>query len=262
MPQIHPTAVIDPGAKLAEDVEIGACAVVGPDVNLAAGVSLRPHALVTGRTTVGERTRIFPFAVLGEEPQDKTFSGESTELVIGADNVIREHAVIHVGTRKGGGCTRIGDDNLIMNGVHIGHDGQLGSHIIIASQCALGGHVEVEDHAVIGGLCGVHQFARIGESAMVAALSGATKDVPPFSLVAGERAHVVGLNTVGLRRRGFSPESLRQIKHAFHLLFSSKLRLEPAMARVREEILEQGPGSPEVERLLRFLVASERGVSR
>lgn len=258
MPRIHPAAVVDPRAKIAEDVEIGACAMVGPEVELAAGVELRPHAYVWGRTHVGEGTRVFPFAVLGEEPQDKSFSGETTELVIGRQNVIREHVTIHVGTRKGGGCTRLGDDNLIMNGVHVGHDTQVGSHCIIASHCAIAGHVSIADFAVIGGLSGIHQFARIGESAMVAALSGVTKDAPPFSIVAGERATLRGINTVGLGRRGFSEEARRQIKRAYHLLFGSKLRLEPALARVREEGLD----APEVGRLLAFLESSERGFSR
>ena len=184
MPRIHPSAVVEPGAKIAADVVIGALAVVGSEVELAAGVELRPHAHVCGRTTIGEGTRVFPFAVIGEEPQDKSFTGETTRLAVGRDNVIREHATIHVGTPKGGGCTRIGDDNFIMNGVHIGHDTEIGSHCIIASHCALGGHALVEDHAVIGGLCGVHQFARVGESVMVAATSALSKDAPPFSLVA------------------------------------------------------------------------------
>lgn len=258
MPEIHATAVVDPQAKVADDVQIGAFAVVGPEVELAAGVELRPHAHVWGRTSVGEGTRIFPFAVLGEEPQDKSFSGESTELVVGRENVIREHVTVHVGTVKGGGCTRIGDDNLIMNGVHLGHDTQVGSHCIIASQCAVAGHVAIEDYAVVGGLSGIHQYARIGESAMVAALSGVTKDAPPFSLVAGERATTRGLNAVGLKRRGFSAESRRQVKRAFHLLFASKLRLEEALARVREEGLD----APEVLRLLAFMESSQRGVSR
>ncbi len=209
-------------------------------------------------TTIGEGTRVFPFAVLGEEPQDKSFSGESTELLVGRGNVIREHATIHVGTQRGGGCTRIGDDNFIMNGVHLGHDAQIGSHCIIASFCAFGGHAVVEDHAVVGGLCGVHQFARVGESAMVAAMSGLSKDVPPFSLVSGQRARVRGINVVGLRRRGFSEKVRAEIKHAFHILFSSKLRLEPALDRLRSEQFE----SDEVARLLHFLESSERGFCR
>jgi UDP-N-acetylglucosamine acyltransferase len=258
LPRVHPTAVVEPGAKLAEDVEIGAHGYVGAEVELAAGVVLRPHVCVTGRTTIGERTRIFPFAVLGEEPQDKSFSGESTRLAVGRDTTIREHAVIHVGTQKGGGCTRIGDDTLIMNGVHVGHDGQIGSHVIIASLCALAGHVRIEDHAVVGGLTGIHQFVRVGESAMVAATSAVSQDVPPFALVSGDRARLSGLNAVGLRRRGFSPETRRQIHRAYHLIFHSKLRFAAAAERVRTEI----QGCAEVDRLLRFLESSERGFVR
>jgi UDP-N-acetylglucosamine acyltransferase len=232
--------------------------VIGPEVVLGEGVEIRPHALVTGRTQVGARTRIFPFAVLGEEPQDKSFSGEATELVIGADNVLREHVTIHVGTAGGGGCTRIGDDNFIMNGVHIAHDVVIGSHVIVASQVAIAGHAEVQDYAVIGGLSGVHQFARVGESAMVGGLTGVTLDAPPFGLVAGDRATLRGVNAVGLRRRGFDAEVRREIKRAYHLLFGSKLRREAALTQARAE----GFASAEVERLLAFVEASSRGVSR
>ena len=258
MPRIHPSAVVDPRAKLAEDVEIGPGATVGPEVELAAGVELRPHAYVWGRTHVGAGTRVFPFAVLGEEPQDKSFSGESTQLVIGRGNVIREHVTIHVGTLKGGGCTRIGDDNLIMNGVHVGHDTRIGSHCILASHCAIAGHVAIEDFAVVGGLSGIHQFARVGESVMTAANSMLTKDAPSFSMVAGDRARLVGLNVVGMRRRGFPAETQAAIKRAFHILFYSKLRAEPALAKVREELGE----TPEVARLLRFLESAQRGFVR
>ena len=258
MPRIHASAIIEPGAKIADDVVIGAFAMVGSEVELAAGVELRPHAHVCGRTTVGEGTRIFPFAVLGEEPQDKSFTGETTQLLVGRDNVIREHVTIHIGTRKGSGCTRIGDDNFIMNGVHIGHDSEIGSHCIIASYCALGGHVLVEDYVVIGGLSGVHQFARIGESVMVAAASALSKDAPSFALVSGRRARVKGINVVGLRRRGFSAEVRAEIKHAFHILFNSKLRLDLALERVRAEHFE----CDEVARLLHFLENSKRGFCR
>jgi UDP-N-acetylglucosamine acyltransferase len=255
---VHPTAIVETGAELADDVRVGAFAVIGPEVRLAAGVEVRPHALVTGRTRIGERTRVFPFAVLGEEPQDKSFSDEATELVIGADNVLREHVTIHVGTLKGGGSTRIGDDNFIMNGVHVAHDVQIGSHVIVASQVAIAGHAEIQDYAVIGGLSGVHQHARVGESAMVGALSGVTLDAPPFSLVSGERATLRGVNAVGLRRRGFAREVRQEIKRAYHLLFGSKLRLEEALEQAKKERF----ASAEVERLLAFVEASARGVSR
>jgi UDP-N-acetylglucosamine acyltransferase len=256
--RVHPTAVVDPAAKLADDVEVGAFSWVGPGVELGPGVAVANHVSLSGATRVGARTRIFPFAALGGEPQDKTFSGERTRLEIGADNVIREGVTLHVGTPKGGACTRVGDDNLIMNGAHIAHDCQIGSHVIVASFCGLAGHVSVEDWAVLGAYTGVHQFARVGESVMTAANSMLSLDAPPFALVAGDRARVVGLNTVGLRRREFPEPVVRALRHAFHLLFTSKLRFEQALARVREEL----PDSPEVGRLMSFLADSKRGVCR
>jgi UDP-N-acetylglucosamine acyltransferase len=256
--RIHPSSVIDPAAKLAEDVEVGAFAFIGPEVELGPGVLVANHASVTGRTRIGRRTRIFPFAAVGGEPQDKKFEGEVTELIIGAENVIREGSTIHVGTGLGGGITRLGDDNLIMNGAHIAHDVSIGSHCIVASFCGVAGHVEVEDHAVLGAFTGVHQFTRIGESAMTAANSMLSQDAPPFSMVAGDRARLAGMNAVGLKRRGFDRETRRAIKHAFHLIFSSRLKLEQAALRLRDEL----PDQPEVERLLRFLEGSKRGYCR
>jgi UDP-N-acetylglucosamine acyltransferase len=256
--RVHSTAIVESGAQLADDVEVGAYAFVGADVVLCAGVRVDPHAVVTGRTRVGDRSRIFSFACVGGEPQDKTFGGEPTRLEIGRDNVLREHVTIHVGTSRGGGCTRTGDDNMIMNGAHIAHDCQIGSHCIIASFCGLAGHVTVGDHVVLGAYTGVHQFARVGESVMAASNAKLSQDAPPFAMVAGDRARLVGVNSVGLRRRGFDGEIARQIKHAFHILFNSRLRLEPALARVREEV----PDSPEVTRLLTFLEKSERGFCR
>jgi UDP-N-acetylglucosamine acyltransferase len=256
--RVHPSAVVDRRARLAESAVVGPYCTLGPEVELGPDVELRSHVHVAGRTSLGARTRVFPFVVLGEEPQDQTFSGEATALAIGADNVIREHSSIHVGTPRGGGCTRVGNDNLIMNGAHIGHDVQVGSHTIIASHVAIAGHAVVEDYARIGGLSGVHQYARVGESAMVAALSGVSLDVPPFALVAGERATLRGLNVVGLRRRGIPSAVRDELKRAFHILFFSKLRLEPALERVRAA----GFKSDEVVRLLSFFELSERGVTR
>ena len=186
------------------------------------------------------------------------FDGQTSALLIGENNVIREYAAIHVGTAGGGGCTRIGDDNLIMNNVHIAHDCQIGSHCIIATFTALAGHVVVEDHVVFGAMTGVHQYARIGESAFTGANSMVAKDAPPFARVAGDRARFVGLNTIGLKRREFPAETIATLKHAFHLLFHSRLRLEPAVKRVERECAD----SPEVAKLLTFLSGSERGFIR
>jgi UDP-N-acetylglucosamine acyltransferase len=258
MARIHATAIVESGAKLADDVEIGPYAVIGPQVHLDSGVTVAHHASILGSTRVGARTRIFPYALLGGEPQDKAFAGEATSLEIGRDNVIREHATIHLGTLPGGGCTRIGNENLIMNTAHIAHDCQIGSQCIIASFCGLAGHVTVEDHVVLGAYTGVHQFSRIGESVMAASNAKLSRDAPPFSMVAGDRARLVGVNSTGLRRRDFSKETVRAVKHAFHILFHSKLRLDTALARVREEL----GGTPEVSRLLCFLESSERGFCR
>lgn len=258
MARIHPTASVEAGAVLAADVEIGAYVYVGAEVELGAGVRVGHHAALLGRTSIGERSRVFPFACIGGDPQDKAFSGEPTRLEIGADNVIREHVTIHLGTPRGGGCTRIGDDNLIMNSAHIAHDCQIGSHCIIASFSGLAGHVRVEDHVVLGAYTGVHQFARVGESVMAASNAKLSLDAPPFAMVAGDRARLVGLNSVGLRRRGFEPERIRALKHAFHLIFASRLRLEVALEQVAEEF----SGVPEVERLTSFLRKSERGFCR
>ena len=258
MRQVHEAALVDPKACLGENVRVGPWSMIGPDVTLGDGVEVGPHVVVTGKTTIGARTRLFPFAAIGGEPQDKSSAGAATELVIGADNVIREHVTIHAGTPRGGGATTVGDDNLIMNGSHIGHDCRVGSHCIIAAYSGLAGHVVVEDHVVLGGYTGIHQFARIGESVMAAANAKVSKDCVPFSLIAGDRARLVGVNVVGLRRRGFSPETVSAIRRAFHVLFHSKLRFETALAQVRAE----AAGNPEVERLVAFLEKSERGFTR
>jgi len=258
VPDVHASAVVDPRASLADGVVVGPFAVVGPDVELAEGVELGAQAHVTGRTRVGARTRIFPFAVVGEQPMDKKFAGEVSYLEIGCDNVIREHATVHVGTEKGGGTTRIGDDNLIMNGAHVAHDVQVGSHTILASFAGCAGHVEVGDHAVLGAYTGVHQYARIGESVMTAANTMLAQDAPPFALMAGDRAHLAGINVVGLKRRGFSPEARRAIKHAYHVLFSSKLPIAEGLKRLADE----GEPTAEVARLVRFLETSQRGIAR
>lgn len=258
MARVHPSASIETGAKLARDVEVGPFAVIGPEVELAEGVVVGTHAVVTGRTAIGARTRISPFACVGGEAQIKGSVEEPGRLAIGEDNVIREQATINAGSTKGGGCTRIGDDNMFMIGSHVGHDCEIGSHCIVGNFTALGGHVLVQDFAVLSAYTGVHQHARVGESVMVAANAKIAQDVPPFAMVAHDRARLVGLNTIGMKRRGLSPAAIREIKHAFHVLFHSKRRLREAIVRVREEL----PDRPEIARLLRFLETSERGVCR
>lgn len=258
MPAVHPSALVDPRARLADDVSVGAFSVVGPEVELAAGVDIATHVTLTGSTRIGEGTRVSSYACIGGEPQVSGYSGESTRLEIGQRNVIREHVTIHVGTANGGGCTRLGDDNFIMNGAHVAHDCQVGSHCIVASFSGLAGHVSVGDYAVLGAYTGVHQFARVGESVMAASNAKLSLDAPPFSMVAGDRARLVGLNSVGLRRRDFDDDQRRALKRAFHIIFHSRLRLEEALDRVRSEFSE----SDEVERLVRFLEKSERGFCR
>lgn len=258
MSAVHPTALVDPRARLADDASVGAYSILGPEVELGPGVQIASHVTVAGSTTIGAGTRISPYACIGGEPQVNGYSGDSTHLEIGRNNVIREHVTIHVGTPKGGGCTRVGDDNFIMNGAHIAHDCQVGSHCIVASFSGLAGHVSVGDFAVLGAYTGVHQFARVGESVMAASNAKLSLDAPPFSMVAGDRARLVGLNSVGLGRRDFDADQRKALKRAFHVIFHSRLRLEEALDRVRSELSE----SNEVERLVRFLEKSERGFCR
>lgn len=256
--RVHPTAIVAPEAELGEGVTVGAYAMVGPKVRAGAGTAIGPHAVVEGRTSIGERNQIFQFASVGAAPQDLKYHGEDSELIIGDDNRIREFCTLQPGTEGGGMLTRIGNGNLLMNYVHIAHDCSLGDRIVIANATQLGGHVTIEDGAVIGALSGIHQFVRVGESTLVGAGSMVSLDVPPFCNAAGDRATLHGLNSLGLRRRGFSDELLQNIKRAYRTLFQSELRVAEAAARVREEL----PGIPEVERLVAFIERSERGVCR
>ncbi|TFG94586.1 MAG: acyl-ACP--UDP-N-acetylglucosamine O-acyltransferase [Myxococcales bacterium] len=257
MARIHSSAVVDPGAKLADDVEIGPYCVIGGEVELGRGVSVGPHAVIVGRTSIGPRTRIFPFTVIGEAPQ-LLEADPGTRLLIGADNVIREFCSIHAGSGAGGDATRLGDGNFLLNNVHVAHDCRIGDRCVLASLSAFAGHVVIEDHAVIGAMVGVHQFVRIGEHSFTGAATRLSKDVPPFSRVAGQRAHWIGVNAVGLRRRSFAPEKIDELRRAFRVLFRSKLRLAAAIDRVALE----HAGTPEVERLLHFLATSRRGITR
>jgi UDP-N-acetylglucosamine acyltransferase len=256
--RIHPTAVVDPRTTLGDDAVVGAHSVIEGEVEIGPGAEIGPQVCIQGRTRIGARTRIFPFSVIGAPPQILAKERLGGRLEIGEDNEIREFASIHVGSPGGGGLTHIGDGNLIQNSVHIAHDCKIGSHCVLAAQSGIGGHVNIEDHVVVGAKSGVHQFVRVGESGFTAANSMVSKDVAPFSKVAGDRARFVGVNRINLERRGFPPERIAVIKHAFHLLFQSRLLFEDACLRVEEEC----KASKDVARLLAFLRSADRGFVR
>jgi UDP-N-acetylglucosamine acyltransferase len=219
---IHATAIIDPTAQLGADVSIGPYCVIGPHVKLGDGVQLMSHVAIDGRTSVGAKTVIYPFASLGHRPQDLKFHGEPSTLEIGKNNQIREHVTINPGTEGGGMVTRIGDNCLFMMAAHVAHDCRVGNNVILANNATLAGHVTVGDFVIIGGLSAVHQFVRIGANAIIGGMSGVESDVIPFGLVKGERAHLAGLNMVGLERRGFSRDDIRALRSAYRMLFANE----------------------------------------
>ncbi|MFQ5778352.1 MAG: acyl-ACP--UDP-N-acetylglucosamine O-acyltransferase [Terriglobia bacterium] len=254
---IHPTAVIDPGARLAADVRVGPFTVIGPEVEIGAGTEVGPHVVVEGPTRIGRRNRIFPFCTIGLIPQDLKFKGERSEVVIGDDNRIREFVSIHRGTEGGGSVTCVGNSNLIMAYVHIAHDCQLGDHIIMGNAATLAGHVVIEDHAIVGAFCGVHQFCRIGRHGFIGGYTVITQDVLPFSRTVHERgAKVYGVNVIGLRRRSFSKERINHIQQAVRLLTDSNLNTQQAVEQIRQNMNQ----SEDIEALVRFVETSERGV--
>jgi UDP-N-acetylglucosamine acyltransferase len=241
MRQIHPTAIIAPGATLAGDVVIGPYCVVGARVELGAGVRLMAHVVVEGRTTIGEGTRIFPFASIGFEPQDLKYRGEDSALIIGRNNTIREHVTMNPGTEGGGMVTRVGDHGLFMVGVHVAHDCQIGDHVIMANNATLAGHVVVEDYALLGGLSAVHQFVRIGRHAMIGGMSGVERDVIPYGQVMGDRARLSGLNIIGMQRSGFSREDIQGLRSAYQFLFSAEGTLNDRVNEAADRFGGIGP---------------------
>ena len=241
MPEVHPTAIVAPGAQLAEDVVIGPYCIVGEAVALGPRVRLHAHVVVDGRTSVGEGTRMFPFASIGLEPQDLKYRGEASTLVIGRHNTIREYVTVNPGTEGGGMVTRIGDHCLLMAGAHVAHDCRIGDHVILVNNATLGGHVTVEDYAIVGGLSAVHQFVRIGRHAMVGGMSGVERDVIPYGQVMGDRARLTGLNIVGMQRRGFSREDIQGLRSAYTLLFSDDGTLSDRVNEMAERFAGIGP---------------------
>jgi UDP-N-acetylglucosamine acyltransferase len=235
MPNIHPSAVVDPKATIAESATVGPFCVVGPDVTLGERVELVSHVAVAGRTTIGEGTRIFPFASIGHPPQDLKYKGEPSTLEIGSNCQIREHVTMNPGTEGGGMVTRVGDNCLFMASAHVAHDCILGNNVIMANNATLAGHVTVGEFAFLGGLSAVHQFARIGKHAMIGGMSGVEADVIPFGVVIGNRAHLNGLNIVGLKRRGFSRDDIHTLRNAYRLLFAPEGTLQERVADVVEQ---------------------------
>lgn len=255
---IDPRAIINPHARLAEDVVVEPFAVIGADVEIGAGSWVGPHVVIKGPTKIGCDNRIFQFSSIGEEPQDKKFAGEATLLEIGDRNVIREYCTLNRGTVQGGGITRLGDDNWIMAGVHLAHDCIIGNQTVFANNVALAGHVVVDDYAILGGYTLVHQFCRIGAHSFTAMGSVIPKDVPPYVLVSGHMARPYGLNSEGLKRRGFSRDSQQLLRRAYKLLYKSQLPLDEAL----QAIHGMAEGCVEVEVLTAFIRDSERGIVR
>lgn len=249
--------MIDRRAEIDSTAIIEAGAVIGPQVRIGAATLVGPYAVIEGDTTVGARNRIFQFASIGADPQDLKYRGEPSRLEIGDDNKIREFTTIHRGTEGGGMVTRIGSNVLLMNYVHVAHDCQVGDHSIIANSTEIAGHCVLEEWVVTAGMCGIHQFSRIGAHAIVAAGSKVAQDVPPYSMVAGgDRARLVGVNAIGLERRGFAPATVAALKAAFRTLFYGKLLRDDAV----KEILTQYGELPEIRRLVDFITSSPRGV--
>ena len=258
MSLIHPTAIIDPKAELDSSVKVGAYTIIGPNVQIGAGSEIGPHAVIEGHTTIGENNRIFQFASLGAIPQDKKYRGEPTRLIIGNGNTIREFTTFNLGTVTGIGETRIGDDNWIMAYCHLAHDCVIGSHTIFANNASLAGHVTIGDYVILGGYTLVFQFCQIGNYAMTAFAAGVHKDVPPYFMAAGYRAEPAGINSEGMRRNGFTPEQIANVKNAYKTLYRQGLPYEEA----RSQIAQAAETAPELAVVRDFLADSQRSIIR
>jgi len=253
---VHPTAIINPRARLGAGCHVGPYSVVGEDVELADGARIESHCVIDGRTSIGEGTHVYPFVSIGLAAQDLKYAGEPSETRIGRRNRIREFVTIHRGTAGGGMVTEIGDDCLLMAQAHVAHDCHLGNGVIMANAATLAGHVIIEEGANIGAYSGIHQFCRIGREAYVGGYSVLVKDALPFALTVGNHARCYGLNVTGMKRRGYPKTVIAQLHHAFHLLLSSKLNTTQALKRIRDEM----NSAPEIELLVQFIETSKRGV--
>lgn len=259
MSRVHPTAIIDPGAHLAEGVEVGPWSWIGDGVSIGEGTTIGPSVRVSGPARIGARNRFVGHASIGTDPQDLKFGGERTELEIGDDNVFREFVTVNRGTRGGGGYTRIGSHNFVMAYGHVAHDCVVGSHVIFANGATLAGHVDIGDFSTVGAYSMIHQFCRVGDHAFIGGGTIATQDVLPFTKTVGSRpAKTYGINTMGLERKGFSKETVQALQRAYRILIRSKLRLEEAVARIESELSLY----PEIRYLLEFVQSSKRGFVR
>lgn len=256
--KLHPTAIIDRRAKLDSDVEIGPYTVIGGNVEIGRGCVIGPHVVITGHTRLGSDNRVYQFASLGEAPQDKKYRGEPTRLEIGDRNTIREFCTLNCGTAQDAGITRVGDDNWIMAYVHLAHDCQIGDRTIFANNAQLAGHVHVGDYAILGGFTVVHQFCRIGSHSLTAMGTIVLQDIPPYVTASGNTARPFGINSEGLKRRGFTSEALAGLKRAYKTLYKSGLTL----AEARQELVRQAVKCPELQPVLDFLDVSKRGIIR
>ena len=262
MSNIHPTAIIAKEASLDSSVEVGAYSIIGPHVQIGAGTKIGPHVVLEGRTTIGRDNTFFQFSSIGATPQDKKYANEPTLLEIGDRNVIREFCTFHLGTVQDNSITRIGNDNLMMAYVHIAHDCQVGSHTIFANNASIAGHVHVDDWVILGGFAGVHQFCKIGPHAMLGMNTSLTQDVPPYMILSGNPAAVHGLNLEGLKRRGFTRESINAIRQAYKLLYKSSLTLDEAKQALQQLQAEQADSASQIQVMLDFLERSTRGIVR
>ena len=262
MATVHATALVEPGAQLADSVVIGPYAIIGPKVRIGDGTTVGAHCVIEGHTTIGRDNRIFQFCSIGAVPQDKKYAGEPTELHIGDRNTIREFCTFNLGTAQDVGVTRVGDDNWIMAYVHIAHDCQVGSQTILANNVTLAGHVHLDDWAFIGGLTGIHQFVKVGAHAMAGFASAVTQDVPPFMTVDGNPLAVRGFNVEGLRRRGFGAARIAAVKQMHRLLYRSGLTLEAARAAIAQLADSAPEAAGDVATMRAFLARSTRGIAR
>jgi UDP-N-acetylglucosamine acyltransferase len=255
---IHPTAVVHPKARIAEGVEIGPYSVIGENVSIGKDTRIASHVLIEGWTTIGERNQLHSFSCIGTQPQDVGYKNEETYLIVGNDNVIREFATVHRATTKADRKTEIGNKNYLMAYSHVAHDCKLGNSIIMANSAGLAGHITIEDYAILGGIVGVHQHVRIGAYAMIGGQSAIVQDIPPYVSAAGNRAQLYGLNTIGLKRKGFSDAVIINLKKAYKIIFRSGMTIEEAIRKVADEF----PDCKEVNYFVDFMRHSKRGVTR